>query len=143
MTAQSRQFVILSAVVAALGGTAASVYRCRFADFSAEELPADNVLPEAEEPEYLVTDDVELKFHFHVRHLASAVADADQVADERYVRGAKLLLADRTLGGLVRNLRLVGRKWEYERSEVQIIAVVATYEVEFSTSTRDPSVAGL
>lgn len=142
MTAQSRQFVVLNAAVAALGGSQASAFRCRFADFAPEELPADNVLPESEEASYEDTEDVDLKFRFHVRHLAAAADGADQAADARYVRGAQLLLADFTLGGLVRRVKLVGRKWEMERSEVQIMAVVATYEAEFSTTLRDPSAAG-
>ena len=64
------------------------------------------------------------------------------VADARYVRGAKLLMADRTLGGLVKIIREIDCKWEREQAEVQIIALVVTYEVEFTTSTTDPSVPG-
>ncbi|HSU19909.1 MAG TPA: hypothetical protein VLI45_09230 [Acidobacteriaceae bacterium] len=143
---QSIQSDILDAVVATLGGNAANIFRCRFSSFATSELPGDNVIPQEEDPEYQDTDGVERKFRFHVRHLAAvtknAATPADKVADARYVRGAKLLLADITLGSLVRRIREVSHKWEMEQSELDVIARVVTYEVEYSTILRDPSVQG-
>ena len=139
---QSIQFTVLQAVVAALGGLDASVYRCRFSNFAVEELPADNVLPDQEDAEYPDTTGVELGFQFHVRHIVAADDEADALADQRYVRAAQVLLKDVTLGGLVRRVKLVRRKWEMEDAVLQLMACVATYEVTFSTTTSDPSVAG-
>ena len=140
--AQSVQFTVLQAVVAALGGVDASVYRCRFTNFGTEELPADNVLPDKEDAEYPDTTGVDVDFSFHVRHIVSARDESDALADQRYVRAAQRLLADPTLGGLVRRVKLTGRKWEMEDAGLQIMACVATYGVQFSTTTSDPSVAG-
>lgn len=140
--AQSVQFQVLSLVVATLGGRDANVYRCRFTNFGIEELPADNVLPEQEDPEYIDTLDVEQHFKFVVRHIVAARDEADALADQRYVRAAQLLLADYTLGGVVRRVKLTGRKWEMEDAVKQIMACVATYDVEYSTTVTDPSLPG-
>lgn len=140
---QSIQSDILDGVVAALGGDAASVFRCRFSDFGAEELPADNVIPEDETPEYQDNSGIELRHRFRIRHTAAAVDAVDKAVDLRYVRAQKLLLADPTLGGLVRYTRYISRKWEFEKGELDTVALVVVYEVEFSTSRSDPSVAGL
>ena len=134
---------VLDAVVARLGGNAAGAWRCRFRDFAVDDLPADNVLPDQSSLEYQSTDDVDRTFRFFVRHTVAASDGTDKLADARYVRGGKLLLADPTLGGLVRYTREVATKWEFEQKEFELVAFVVTYEVEFSTSRRDPSVAGL
>lgn len=142
MSDNSIQFAIADTLATVLGGEDQSAFRCRLSDFGIHELPADNVIPDDEDPEYLSTDSVEQRSRFHIRHLAAAVDGADQVADARYVRGARLLLNDVTLGGTVRRIKLVGRKWEREKAELQIVACVATYEVEYSTTIKDPSLPG-
>ena len=146
---QSLQFAILDAATGILGGPMNGAWRCRFRNFAVDELPADNLLPEATEADYQDTDDVERKFRFHVRHLAAAVDDAgapvdgaDRAADARYVRAQQLLMADRTLGGRVRIVRELGQKWEMEASTLEIVALVVTYEVEYSTKINDPSLPG-
>lgn len=142
MSQQNGQSVssdILDAVVETLG---IGAYRCRFKPFAKADLPADNVIPEDNPGEYQNTGDIERRMRFHVRHTVAAIEGADLVADARYVRGAKLLMADRTLGGKVKIIREIDCKWEREQAETQIIALVVTYEAEFSTSTTDPSVPG-
>lgn len=139
----SVQSVVLDAVVAALGGNAAGAWRCRFTPFAAADLPADNVIPEDEDPTYSDNSGMDLQHHFKVRYTAAAVDTADKVADARYVRGQKLLLADPTLGGLVKMIRYAGRKWEFEKGEQDTVAIVVTYQVIFTTSYRDPSVAAV
>ena len=141
-TGQSVASDVLDAVVATLGGNAQNAWRCRFRHFSPAELPADNVLPDSGVASYEDTDDVERPFRFLVRHLAAATDGADKLADARYVRGARLLTADPTLRSLVRYLREIDTKWEVEGRESEIAALVATYEVQFSTSRHDPSIAG-
>ena len=66
----------------------------------------------------------------------------DVAVDARYIRAQQLLLADPTLGGLVRFLRYKGRKWQMEPGEVQAVSLNVTYEAEFSTSRSDPSQPG-
>jgi len=145
MSQQNGQSVasdILDAVVAALGGNAAGAWRCRFKPFAKAELPAKNVIPEDDDPEYQNTGDIERRMRFHVRYTAAAVDGADLVADAQYVSGTKLLMADRTLGEACKILREVGSKWEREQAETQLIALTVTYEAEFSTTTNDPSIPG-
>ena len=133
---------LLTVISGILGGEAQGVYLCRFEDFGMDELPADNIIPEDEDPEYLNTDDVEQKGRFTIRHLVAQRDGALLGADARYVRGAQLLLADKTLGGLVQSCKLLGRKWEKEKATLEVMACVATYEIQYSTSLGDPSVAG-
>ena len=141
---QSIQSAVLDAVVATLGGEAQAVYRTRFTPFSQTELStgADNVLPDDETAEADTTDDTELRFRFFVRHTFAATDAVDKAVDVRYVRAYKLLLADQALGGLVRFTWYRGRKWEFEKGELDTVALVVTYEVEFSTKRSDPSQPG-
>jgi hypothetical protein len=141
---ESLQSQILDAVELILGGADESVYQCRFTPFSAEELAGgtDNIIPDDEVPESGTTDDTDLRHRFFVRHTFQAVDRVNKAVDSRYVRAYQLLLADQTLGGLVRWTRYAGRKWEFEKGELDTCALVVTYEVEFSTNRSDPSVAG-
>ena len=140
----SVQSTILDAIVAILGGSAAGAYRCRFMAFSPDELKvgADNVLPDAGDADIQDDSDIERHFKFMIRHTAAAVDGADLIADARYVTAQKKLLADLTLGGLVKTTHEISTKWEMQEGKLDTIAMVATYEVEFSTTRTDPSVAG-
>lgn len=142
MSTQSVASNILDAVVAALGGKAAGAYRCRFKPFAVTELPAMNVIPEDDDPQYQNTGDIERRMRFHVRYTASATDGVDKVVDAQYVSGTKLLMADRTLGNTCKILREVAGKWDREQAETQLIALDVTYEAEFSTTTTDPSQPG-
>ena len=142
-TGQSIASDVLDAVVAILGGNAAGAWRCRFRPFAVTELPADNVLIDQNSLDYQASDDVDRTFRFFVRHTVAAADAADKLADARYVRGARLILADPTLGGLVRYTREISAKPDMDQAEVELFALAVTYEVEFSTSRSDPSVAGL
>lgn len=141
---QSVNFQVLRAIVARLGGKAQNAHRCRLRDFSKDEAAggADNVLPEDETSTELVTDDSEYSARFMVRHLVTTAEGADRLADARFVRGAQLLLQEPTLGGLVRRVKLIGRKWEMERAELEQMAIVATYEVTYSTRRDNPAIPG-
>lgn len=135
---------IEAAIVALLGGNAAGVWDTRLTPFGPEELPADNLIPEDEQPDWAEsdTDSVEVKAKFTLRHTAAAVNGAKDQAAARYLRAARLIEADPTLGGLVHYTRYMGRKWERERAETDTIACVATYEIQFSTTRIDPGAAG-
>ena len=141
----SIQSQVMDAAVAALGGKAAGAYRCRFSNLAESEIKVgvDNVLPVTEDAEYAISGQIELRFRFMVRHTFAAVDLVDVAADARYVRGQKLILADPTFGGLCTTTRYIGRKWEMEKAQYDEIAVVVTYEAEFSTSQTDPSVRGI
>jgi hypothetical protein len=145
VSAHSIQFQVLRAVVDQLGGKAQNAHRCRLRDFSAEELGelgADNVLPEKESNDEQTTDDSELIMRFQVVHMVQATEGADRHADLRYVRAFELLMANQTLGGLVRRVKYISRDWHIERRELELMSIVVTYECEFSTSRTDPKVAG-
>lgn len=141
----SIQSQVMDAVVAALGGNAAGAYRCRFSPFSIEEVKAgcENVIPESEDAEYVLAGQADIRSRFMVRHMLATVDGVDQAVEARFVRGAQLILADPTLGGLCTTTRYIGRKWEREKAEYDEIALVVTYEAQFSTSLRDPSLRGL
>jgi hypothetical protein len=57
------------------------------------------------------------------------------------VAAQKLLFADPKLGGLVRFTRENSQKWEFEKGELDTVALVVTYQAEFSTTRSDPSVS--
>ena len=140
MTTASIQSQVLDRIVALLGGEAAGVFRARTDEFSPEQCPFDNVVPLDETANYDDNSSVELVHSFQVRHTVASPRAVDVAADVRYVRGMKLILADPTLGGLVRFTRYVRRKWEMEgKGEQDMIALVVTYEVEFSTARNDPT----
>jgi hypothetical protein len=132
---------VLDTVVARLQAASLNAFRCRFTPFSDSELPAINVLPADEEFEYQDSASVEELFHFDVRHVVSTIDAADKAADAQYILAARALLADITLGGTVRTLRLKKKKPEMEQGEKQYMALVVTYETEFSSTRSDPSVA--
>ncbi len=138
MSAQSLQDQILDAAVAALGPRA---FNCRFSPFGTNELPAINVLPGDEEAEYS-TADVERKFTFNVRYLVAAVDGANKIADALYVTGTIALTTDPGLAALTKRVIERGRKREMEQGELQLMALVVTYETEFSTTRTDPSLPG-
>lgn len=141
--AQSIQSDILDAIVAALGGNANGAYRCRFEAFQASELPADNVIPEDESPQYDSINDIDNVFQFHVLHTGASVDEVDKAIDRRYVTGQHAILADPTLGGLVRMTRYRGRKWEMDGGKnLDTVTLKVTYECEFSQDKADPSKPG-
>jgi len=138
---QSIQSDVLDAVVAALVAGGMNAFRTRFLQFAEKELPAVNVLPADDEFDYQDGSSPEELFAFDVRYLVSEVDGADAAADAQFVIGSKLLLALPPLGGLVRIVRVKKKKWEREIGEKEVMALVVTYETEFSSTRSDPSVA--
>ena len=133
---------VLDAVVAMMAGAGLVVYRCRFSPFEADELPATNVVPDDEGAQYDSAGQIDLSLRFTVRHTAASADGAEKLVDAQYVAGQKAILAEPTLGGLVTQLRYVGSKWEFERGELDTVALVVMYEAEFSSSRSDPSSPG-
>jgi hypothetical protein len=130
---------VLDAVVAALGTTAS---RSRMIPYKQAELPAENVLPEDEAYDYEDSDSIEVHGQFNVRYMVVAADGAEQLADQRFVRGTKILQTDPTLSSLTRIIRVRKSKWEMEEGEKQILTKVVTYEAEFGISRNDPSHPG-
>lgn len=138
----SVQSQILAAVVATLNaGGGLTAYRTRMTAFAKAQLPAINVLPDEGDAIYLDSDSINRKFRFKLRHMAIAVDEVDAAVDSQYVAAQKKLFADPTLGGLTYYCHELAQKWELEKGEFDTVALVVTYEVEFSTTRSDPSVA--
>ena len=137
---QSRQYAMMAAAAAAMGADLV-----RLAEYSVDELPAINVLPAEVDTLYEDANTAGKIGRFDVRHIASGTrsSPAWQTADQKYVSANKLLMADPTLGGIARIVREVKGRPEWENKELQIVAWVVTYEVEFSTVRNDPGVAGI
>jgi hypothetical protein len=141
MSASSVQSQVIAAVVALLGAIGdAPAFRSKMSAFTIAQLPARNVMPEDGETEYTLSSAADRTFRFNVRHTVAATDEVDAAADPLYVATAQALLADITLGGLVTVIREGKQKWEMERGEIAVVALVVTYVVEFSTSRSDPSV---
>lgn len=139
----SIQSLILATVVATLNanGSGLNAYRTRMTAFAQSQLPAINVLPDEGEALYMDSDSINRKLRFKVRHMAIAVDEVDAAVDSQYVEAQKKLFADPTLGGLTYYCHELTQKWELEKGEYDAVALVVTYEVEFSTTRSDPSVA--
>jgi hypothetical protein len=138
----SIQSRIIAAAVAALNGAGgAASYRSRMAAFSKAQLPAINVLPKESDPEYNDSDSIDRRLLIDVRYTGIAVDEVDAAIDPIYVAGNAALLADPTLGGLAIITRERASKWELEKGEVDAVALVVIYEIEFSTTRSDPSVS--
>lgn len=137
MSNQSLQYKVTLATALLLGAE-----HCRLINFEQDELPAINVVPDEERTEIEDDTDEENIFRFHVRFICLGVNDARAQADALFVNADKLLAASRTLGGLVRSVRRVGRSWQMEQEALEQIAHVATYECTYSTRRTDASVAG-
>jgi hypothetical protein len=136
----SVQSQVMAKAVALLNAASMNAFRTRMSAFSRSQLPAQNVLPEDGETEYLEAASVDRRFRFKVRYVEAAVDEVDAAVDLQYVAGNQALLADTYLGGLVRCTHEIGQKWEFEKGEVDTVALVVTYEVEFATTRSDPSV---
>jgi hypothetical protein len=132
----------MAAAVAALNGAGGAVsYRSRMTAFSKAQLPAINVLPKESDPEYNDTNSIDRRFLIDVRYTGIAIDEVDAAIDPIYVAGNAALLADPTFGGLAIFTRERASKWELEKGEVDTVALVVIYEIEFSTSRNDPSVS--
>lgn len=137
MSQQTFQFQVTDYVAALVGGD-----HCRLTTYAEGQLPATNVIPDEEATEPEDNLDELNRFRFHLRHIVTAPAAASATADALFLANDRLIAADRTLGGRVRWVRRTGRKWEMEQQELQQIALVATYECEFTTRQADPGLPG-
>lgn len=150
MSGQSIQSQIVAKAVSLLNTAGAALpspiqaYRSQVEAFEPEQLPAWNVIPIEDVPDYQgsMCGAVDWKFNFSVRNMVAARNQADLAADALFVASSKAILADPTLGGLVRYTRFTSKKWERDGFASQDnIALVVNYEVEFGTLQTDPTIA--
>lgn len=146
MSDQSLQFQVGAAVCQLVGSD-----HCRLDTYGRDSLPATNLIPDDEstEPEDGLDDANDFKFHLRFIVAMPLVAEGEDqaltahaTADRLFVTADRLIAANRTLGGLVRSVRRVGRTWQMEQEALQQIALVATYECKFSTRQLDPAAPG-
>lgn len=135
--------IIAKAVTLLTDSGAAPAYRTRMQPFTAAQLPAFNVLPDAGDADYSesYSGSVDWKFKFNVRCMAVTVDEVDVACDVLYVAACQAILADITMGGLCTGVRVLGVKWDREaKGEYDSCAQVITFEAEFSAARNDPSV---
>ena len=132
---------ILAAVDTLLVTTAGAtgrVYRSRQEAFSRNESPAVVIEPG---PSTSAAEPVSTCKIDHALTLVIAVyargAIPDQVADPVVQSIHSLLLADRSLGGLVMDVWPMSRAPEFERAESAAVWEVLTYRVTYRTSIED------
>jgi len=139
MTTKREQ--ILAAVATKLTptvGAAGRVYRSRQEAFSRNESPAVVIEPgpdnAATEP--ASTCKIDWSFTLVIAVYARGTI-ADQVADPVVKSVHSLLMADRSLGGLVMDVWPIGRDPQLERAELAAVWEVLTYLVRYRTSIED------
>jgi hypothetical protein len=139
MTTKREQ--ILAAVATKLAptvGAAGRVYRSRQEAFSRNESPAVVIEPgpdnAATEP--ASTCKIDWSFTLVIAVYARGTI-ADQVADPVVKSVHSLLMADRSLGGLVMDVWPIGRDPQLERAELAAVWEVLTYLVRYRTSIED------
>ena len=138
----SVQSQIMARVTAVTNGAAgATSWRTRMTAFKAAELPAINVFPDECDTDYVDSHSIERRLRFKLRLVTQAVDVCDAAIDPVYVAANAAIMSDPRLGGLAIFTREGPQKWEFEKGELDTVALVVTYEVEFSTTRSDPSVS--
>jgi hypothetical protein len=139
MTTKREQ--ILAAVdtlLAATAGATGRVYRSRQEAFSRNESPSVVIEPG---PSTAAAEPVSTCKIDHALTLVIAVyargTIPDQVADPVVQSIHGLLMADRSLGGLVMDIWPMSRAPEFERAESAAVCEVLTYRVQYRTSIED------
>jgi len=139
MTTKREQ--ILAAVdtlLAATAGATGRVYRSRQEAFSRAESPSVVIEPgpSTSSPEPVSTCKIDTVFTLVVAVIARGTVP-DQVADPVVKSVHSLLMADRSLGGLVMDIWPRSRTPEFERAESAAVVEVLTYRVQYRTSIED------
>jgi hypothetical protein len=139
MTTKREQILdAVDTLLAATTGATGRVYRSRQEAFSRNESPSVVIEPgpSTATPEPVSTCKID-----HTLTLVIAVyargAVPDQVADPVVKSIHGLLMADRSLGGLVMDIWPMSRAPEFERAESAAVWEVLTYRVTYRTSIED------
>ena len=125
-------------VLAATAGATGRIYRSRQEAFSRDESPAVVIEPgpSTTTAEPVSTCKIDWSFTLVVAVYARGTVP-DEVADPvvRSVHG--LLMADRSLGGLVMDIWPMGWDPQFERAEKAAVWEVMTYRVRYRSSIED------
>jgi hypothetical protein len=140
----TRREQILSAVAITLASASSAngrVYRSRQEAFSRSESPSVIIEPgpESSGPEPVSTCKIDHTFTLTVAVYARGLIP-DQVADPVVQSVHSLLMADRTLGGLVMNIWPLSRNPEFDAADGTAVVEVLSYRVRYRTSVTDLSV---
>ena len=140
----TRREQILSAVAAALATTSGAngrVYRSRQEAFSRSESPSVIVEPgpESSGPEPVSTCKIDHTLTLVVAVYARGLVP-DQEADPVVQSVHSLLMADRSLGGLVMDIWPLSRDPQFEAADSAAVVEVLSYRVRYRTSVTDLSV---
>lgn len=145
--ALSIQAQVIAAIVSLLGqtGAPATVYRTRVEPFGPEDIPAINVFPGEEAPDYrdAGNDEYRLTWQVRVECIVTAAGEVDLAADPLRVWVQQQLMKDITLGQLVEGCTIKSVTWEIpeNRADVDVIFQVLTFEIKFATALGDPTVS--
>ena len=139
MTTKREQ--ILAAVdtlLAATAGATGRVYRSRQEAMSRNESPAVVIMPgrSPAAPEPVSTCKIDWTFTLLILVYARGTIP-DQVADPVVKSVHSLLMADRSLGGLVMDIWPMSRAPEFDRAESAAVVEALTYRVQYRTSIED------
>jgi hypothetical protein len=137
----TKQEQILAAVATKLApttGVSGRVYRSRQEAFSRNESEAVVIEPGPDNaaPEPASTCKIDWTFTLVVAVYARGTIP-DQVADPVVKSVHSLLMADRTLGGLIMDLWPLGRDPQFEKGDLAAVWVVLSYRVRYRTSVTD------
>jgi hypothetical protein len=142
MTTRREQILVqVATTLAATSGVSGRVYRSRQEAFSRAESLSVIIEPgpESSGPEQVSTCKIDHTLTLAVGVYARGTVP-DQVADPVVQSVHSLLMADRTLGGLVMDIWPLSRNPEFDAAEGAAVVEVLSYRVRYRTSVTDLSV---
>jgi hypothetical protein len=140
----SRREQILAAAIAALNAASnppATAYRTRIDPVNQGELPAIVLYGLKETVEHAGPTTRRRILTMRLEIVQEGAAPADAAIDPIYLFAVNTLMADATLGGLVKGLYEIAVQWETEASYQDACVAVVDFEVHYTT-TENPSVPG-
>jgi hypothetical protein len=137
-TKREQILVAVATALASTTGATGRIYRSRQEAFSRNESPAVVIEPgtstTATEP--VSTCKIDHTFTLVIAVYARG-AIPDQVADPVVKSVHSLLMADRSLGGLVMDLWPLGQDPQFEKADLAAVWEVLTYRIRYRTSVTD------
>jgi hypothetical protein len=137
-TKREQILAAVNTLLAATAGATGRVYRSRQEAFSRAESPSVVIEPgpSTSSPEPVSTCKIDHLFTLVIAVIARGTVP-DQVADPVAKSIHSLLMADRSLGGLVMDIWPMSRTPEFDRAESAAVVEVLTYRVQYRTSITD------
>jgi hypothetical protein len=136
----------VAAALAALSGegspAAGGIWRTRTEQFTQDEVNSYNVWPVDEK--FTEDDDhetLEVAFTLRVQCLVAACNEVDLAVEPLAVFAHQALMADETLGGVVRGIKPASSKWTIaEGGQNDILSFDIDFDVQYQVSRADPTV---